>query len=307
MSLVLGVVLAASAATVPACSWDRPNGNPYQGDVAAAVERYADIPAPVRERLKQRMAARRYDEIAAIRRDAIEGRHAYTDLRQMHFGQGQICLKVSRTRWAESAVERGLVYCEGEHCLIVPTVCRNVSRVTRMPGPSAAGAGAGSGLVGADPAPPGELVFDPPSAGGRADTRQRLASFAEGAGLAAAEQAAPREAADGSFGELVRTLDSTGGGSDDPATVTAARRGGSVSGGGWLGLGAGPGSGAGERPPHGGPGRPGDLYGPPLPAGLPGQPPVHPPAVPEPSTWTMLALGLALLAVTGRRGQGAAA
>jgi hypothetical protein len=25
----------------------------------------------------------------------------------------------------------GLVYCEQEHCLIVPTVCRNVSRVTR--------------------------------------------------------------------------------------------------------------------------------------------------------------------------------
>jgi hypothetical protein len=48
----------------------------------------------------------------------------------MHFGNGRICRQVTRTKWLSTAVERGLVYCEGEHCLIVPTVCRNLSRIT---------------------------------------------------------------------------------------------------------------------------------------------------------------------------------
>ena len=137
MSLLLAVALSVAPATLPTCSWDRPGHNPFMGDVVAAVDRYADIPAPVRERLKARMARRQYDEFASIRRDRIEGRARYTDLRQMHFGQGQICLEVTRDKWADSAEERGLVYCEDENCLIVPTVCRNLSRVTRLPVPPA--------------------------------------------------------------------------------------------------------------------------------------------------------------------------
>jgi hypothetical protein len=165
MSLVLAAALAASAASLPVCSWDRPGHNPFKGDTVAAVDRYADIPAPVRAALKQRMARHQYDEIAAIRRDSIEGRYSYSELRDMHFGQSQVCRTVTRDKWAADAVERGLVYCESGHCLIVPTVCRNVSRVTRAPlAPAAAGAGAGAegGLAAA---PQGELAFDPPAAG----------------------------------------------------------------------------------------------------------------------------------------------
>jgi len=102
------------------------------GDVVAAVDRYPDIPADVRKRLKTRMAQRDYDEIALITRNAISGRAQYdSEIREMHFGAGQICKTVTRSRWTEDWKERGLVYCEANHCIIVPTVCRNVSRVTR--------------------------------------------------------------------------------------------------------------------------------------------------------------------------------
>jgi hypothetical protein len=79
------------------------------------------------------MAARQYDEIATIERDAIRGRFKYaSDIREMHFDRGQVCATVTRDKWPAGANERGLVYCESGHCIIVPTVCRNVARITRL-------------------------------------------------------------------------------------------------------------------------------------------------------------------------------
>ena len=141
MSIALAVTLAASM-TVPTCSWDRPGANPFMGDVVAAVDRYTDIPEPVRARLKARMETRQYDEIAAIRRDSVTGKRKYApEIRDMHFGQGTVCRTVTRTKWADDTVERGLVYCERGHCIIVPTVCRNVSRIKRLGGDRVAAAG----------------------------------------------------------------------------------------------------------------------------------------------------------------------
>ena len=193
MSLALAAAFAlSSAATVPSCSWDKPGHDPFMGNVVEAVERYTNIPLEARDRLKKRMAARQYDEIVTIRRDSITGHHRYSaDIRDMHFGNGRVCRTVTRAAWAPTAVERGLVYCEGEHCIVVPTVCRNVSRITRLP-PQTAGPGGpalpkglpgGSALPGADGVAPsskavalassakpeaGELIFEPPAAGGGA-------------------------------------------------------------------------------------------------------------------------------------------
>lgn len=140
------------------CSWARPGHNPFMGDVVAAVDRYTDIPADARARLKVRMAKRDYDDIADIRRDSLQGRHSYDPaIRDMHFGTSQVCSTVSRSAWSPTQHERGLVYCEAGQCIIVPTVCRNVSRVTRHEPRAVAGAAAG--------APEGELLFEPPGAG----------------------------------------------------------------------------------------------------------------------------------------------
>jgi hypothetical protein len=133
MSLTVATVIAAAGATLPQCSWDRPGANAFTGDVVAAVDRYKDIPAATRAKLKARMEQRQYDEIAVIGRNSITGKATYSpEIRDMHFGAGTVCRTVTRSRWDAKAEERGLVYCEDEHCLIVPTVCRNVSRVTRL-------------------------------------------------------------------------------------------------------------------------------------------------------------------------------
>ena len=153
MSFVLAAVLTVTGPVLPSCSWDRPGANTFQGDVVAAVDRYQDIPAATRATLKKRMAARKYDEIATIRRDVVEGSYRYADLRDMHFGKGQICRTVTRAKWQPQTQERGLVYCEDGHCLIVPTVCRNVSRITRLQPQQTAEAEEPEEVLDAEPAP----------------------------------------------------------------------------------------------------------------------------------------------------------
>lgn len=114
------------------CSWDRPGVDPFMGDVVAAVDHYSDISPETRQKLKARMVKRQYDEIVSIDRDGIRGKSTYgTTIRDMHFGTNQVCGSVTRASWRPDMKERGLVYCEGRECILVPTVCRNVSRVSR--------------------------------------------------------------------------------------------------------------------------------------------------------------------------------
>jgi hypothetical protein len=156
-ALAVGVVIAAPStaassrpAIVPTCSWDRPGHAAFMGDVVAAVDDYVGIDAAVRERLKARMARRQYDDLVVIRRDEIVGRHVYeATIRDMHFATDRVCRSVTREAWSSTAQERGLVYCEDRECILVPTVCRNVSRIVRVAQPagapnSAAGSDAGS-------------------------------------------------------------------------------------------------------------------------------------------------------------------
>jgi hypothetical protein len=140
LMLVASPVQAASASRVDKCNWDRPGVNPFMGDVVAAVDRYRDIPPLARARLKERMADRDFDEFVSIGRDAIKGQNNYdAAISDMHFGASTLCASVSRAGWSAAARQGGLVYCEGDHCILVPTVCRNVSRIRRL------GTGAASG------------------------------------------------------------------------------------------------------------------------------------------------------------------
>lgn len=153
-----GLAVPASAARTEArCEWRKPAADPFLGDVPGAVDDYTDIPAATRGRLKARMEQRAYDDIVAIGRDAIEGRHRYEPvLLDMHFGQRRLCGEVTRKSWRPGHVERALAYCEEGHCIAVPLVCRNVSRIVRRPGPA---------TTGRSGAPATPLEFEPPGAG----------------------------------------------------------------------------------------------------------------------------------------------
>jgi len=320
MSLLFAATLAASATTLPACSWDRPGVNPYMGNVVTAVDRYGDIPEPVRAALKTRMAARQYDDIAVIRRDTVVGRHVYSpEIRDMHFGQGQVCRTVTRARWAPTTEERGLVYCESGHCIIVPTVCRNVSRVTRLPPERTAGAAASSPPGGGAGSRSGDPTGAMPDALASSEaTSGELAFEAPGAGPSFAQQADPAQP--GQAASVLRLPRVADGGT--PLDDTVYSFGGGLPGSRWaanspLGGDGSPATGRVlERPPVTTPWLPGsDVGAGPYPGGsaspfepAPGPgtlvpPPATPPAlaVPEPGTWALWLLGLATLASAARR------
>jgi MYXO-CTERM domain-containing protein len=325
MSLALAAALAFTpAATLPTCSWDKPGHDPFMGNVVEAVERYTNIPLEVRDRLKQRMAARQYDEIVTIGRDAITGQQRYAaDIRDMHFGNGRVCRTVSRSAWAPSAVERGLVYCEAGHCILVPTVCRNVSRITRLPAdkPTAAAAPTLPGAPGlpggtmVDTALPdgkptllaangmsdvGELVFEPPGAG----------TTAGDSGRAAIQSALAGVASGGTAGALGDGGLAGGGGGGGPAIAFNPFP---ISGGGSGGTGDSgvpappffpPVTGSYSPPTNPGDRLPGTVINPPTGVVVPPVivvPEDPAPAVPEPGTWAMWAAGLAALAMLVRR------
>ena len=268
MSMLVSLALAASGATLPTCSWDQPGVNPFMGDVVAAVDRYTDIPEAARTRLKARMATRDYDEIVSIGRDAIVGKAQYSsEIRQMYFGANSMCNTVTRAKWTQKMQERGLVYCEGTQCIIVPTVCRNVSRITRL-APAAAAAPA---VAQSDPQ--GELLMDPTGAGNPGGAVPGAAT------------------APGSFAQ------GAGGGLDGGSLGNVPSNGPSVSGGNLIGPNLG-GLGVPFLPPGSVSVVPEVPTVPTVPT-LPNTPPLPP--VPEPETWAMLLLGLLTVGVAARR------
>lgn len=266
MSLIATFALAVSAgATLPQCSWDRPGVNPFMGDVVAAVDRYTDIPVATRNKLKARMKARSYDDIALIERDRIEGQASYApEIRDMHFGPGAVCRTVTRSKWTATTQERGLVYCEDGQCILVPTVCRNVSRIRRLDKPSAVAPAQATNVVSSTRAAEemAPLEFDPPGAGPMAAPE----TFASASGV----PALTGTPADGGL----RLPGST---APAPATVPSGGPGGVT-----LGM------------PSLPPGRVSTAEGP-----LPGDTPV--PSVPEPGTWAMIALGLLVVGFRARQ------
>ena len=132
------------------------------------------VTEPVRARLRQRMQAHDFDDIATIGADQIKGAAEYDDLRGMHFGKNRMCGTVTR-HWKPDHREVGIVYCEADHCLIVPTVCGNIAQVTRRQGVAkrpeeheggvaTAGGGSAPGGAAGDPLP--SLDNMPPTGAG---------------------------------------------------------------------------------------------------------------------------------------------
>ena len=310
MSLLFAAALAASATTVPACSWDRPGVNPFVGNVVAAVDRYGDIPAPVRAALKKRMGERQYDDIAVIRRDTVAGKHRYSpEIRDMHFGQGQVCRTVTRAQWTTATEERVLVYCESGHCIIVPTVCRNVSRVTRLAPDGTAGGGVNAPTADAGPRSAGAespSAASPELLSTAAAESEELQFDAPGAGQSFAQRADPAQP-----GGMVTPLSGPESGGGMPVSGPTGGGVGLPGGGsnpGALDTGGPQGTGGGlppvepvpTGPDTGTPFTPDGPLGPFRPDTL--LPPLEPVAVvPEPGTWALWLLGLATLAGAARR------
>jgi hypothetical protein len=272
--------LKPKTVNVESCSWNNPGHNPFMGEISSSIDRYQDIPADVRATLRDRMAKRQFDDWVIIRRDSIAGEHSYkSEISNMHFGQNSVCRTVNRSKWKDDHQERGLVYCESGHCILVPTVCRNVSQITREEPRKAAGL----------PVSEAPLEFEPPAAG--------IIPGGEPAAFAPtdATQALAFAPSAGGGGPLIPSFSAIN--APFPVPIVMASRG---PGAGSEGLQGGPQSpqtpsNSGNGPVSGGGVTPG--------AGFNNSPPpvVQVTPIPEPSTWMLALGGLAAVVFVSRR------
>jgi hypothetical protein len=196
--------LAVATAIQPSCSWDRPGVNPYRGNLRDALERYTDIPDADRIALKHRIQDGQADEQVQITRDAIRGQHEYDPaIHDMHFGAASVCHDVTRSKWDAARVEPGAVYCVKDHCILVPKICGNISRISRRPAPPAKdhqAAQLSAPLLDEDPGMADADEHQPPSEEDNAKARQHARDALDRLGkvmaLTEAAAAAPDSADD---------------------------------------------------------------------------------------------------------------
>jgi hypothetical protein len=135
--LVTPYVLAALGTTVAhaaPCDWSKPGAAPYRGQsVETALAAY-DMPEHARAEIAGKVKTMLEDGIALITRDKITSpQGSVWGLRDMHWSGGMCTGPVSRQGWAADRVEAALIYCSGPHCIAIPVVCGNVSRIEFAP------------------------------------------------------------------------------------------------------------------------------------------------------------------------------
>ena len=134
--VLTSIALAASlAATVPSstCSWDPSTQAAFTGDPAQVVDRFQDIPAATRQKLKLRIDSHKFDELVFIKRDSVEGKQDYSNhIFGLQAGRDSVCAEPSRDLWSAAQSEAALVFCEGSQCVMVSINGHHVSRVARI-------------------------------------------------------------------------------------------------------------------------------------------------------------------------------
>lgn len=135
---LLAMVLAAASAHAWAiapnrCDWNNPGVNPFRGSPLFAVLGYDGIPGWTKTVLATRVAfGVTPTDYATITRGKIESQAGYSYspfLTEMHFGNGEKCTLPDRGKWSEDRKEKSPVWCFQGHCITVPKICNNVSRI----------------------------------------------------------------------------------------------------------------------------------------------------------------------------------
>lgn len=126
---------ANASAVATQCNWNNPGADRYTGDQAEALNNYKDIPASIRNILKEKINAHQYDDQITISRIGMVGKQNYTNGRDMHWGQNKMCKgEFSISKWNYMHTEAALVYTYKGYSIAIPSVCGNVFRLDLLAG-----------------------------------------------------------------------------------------------------------------------------------------------------------------------------
>jgi hypothetical protein len=112
------------------CNWDHPGADPYWGKSAIEAIASYEFPKPVKQIILRKITDGKPDGVMEITYDRATWNDQYVELADMHWGSGKCKGLVKRSNWNYFRVEKALVYCGTVgHCIAVPFICGNVSRV----------------------------------------------------------------------------------------------------------------------------------------------------------------------------------
>jgi len=117
------------------CDWNKPGFNPYTGSVVQAIESYSDIDNESKAILIKAVKENKYDRVLISKTGIFSlSENEYTpEITGMHFGKNHRCNKIDRTQWNNWHFEPAKVYESPGATIVIPDVCNNVSRITRIP------------------------------------------------------------------------------------------------------------------------------------------------------------------------------
>ena len=176
-TLIFIAVLAAYAfannANASQCDWNNPGANRYTGDQAEALNNYKDIPENIRNILKNKINAHKYDDQITISRIGMVGKYNYTNGRDMHWGQNKMCKgEFSVYQWNYMHTEAALVYTYNGYSIAIPSVCGNVFRLDLLAGGNKTTGGGSIPESSTPVAPPAESENNPEIPEGGSTTPQ---------------------------------------------------------------------------------------------------------------------------------------
>jgi len=112
------------------CNWNNPGSNPFVGSVELALQSYK-FPKKVVDSLAEKIKQNDYTSEALITKDGVISNGYAFSLRDMHWGNNQKCIgNVNRDNWSANHKEKAKIFCEGNHCVIIPEVCNNIAKIT---------------------------------------------------------------------------------------------------------------------------------------------------------------------------------
>lgn len=119
------------------CDWSNPGHEPYRQHGTEHIERALDsylFEKKLRDDLVWRIKSMQPDAVVFIRSDGIYSAYGTaSNLRDMHSKRGICRGPVDRSAWKPEHSESALVYCSEGHCVAVPVVCGNISRIDYSP------------------------------------------------------------------------------------------------------------------------------------------------------------------------------
>ncbi len=131
-AIALAASLSSSASPVGSCIWQPSHQQPFEGQLAPVLDRFQDMPQALRERLKERINAHRFDEVVSIRRDSIVGQQSYEgQLQGLQAGADNRCTEPNRAQWSDRDEELALSYCEASYCVLVTINGHHLARTKR--------------------------------------------------------------------------------------------------------------------------------------------------------------------------------